>query len=33
MTEHGYTARNYAAQINNSTVVTRAYKRENAVAW
>ena len=33
MTNHNFTARDYAAQINGTTVITRAYKRENAVAY
>lgn len=33
MTFNGYTARNYAAQINGTTVITRAFKKENAVMF
>lgn len=33
MTVHGFTSRNYAAQINGTTVITRAYDRANAVAF
>lgn len=33
MTVNGYTSHNYAAQINNATVIVKAYKRENAVAY
>lgn len=32
MTVHGFTALNYAAQINGTTVITRAFKKKNAVA-
>jgi hypothetical protein len=33
MTIHGFTSRNYAAQIDNTTVITRAYDRANAVTF
>jgi hypothetical protein len=33
MTINGFTSRNYAAQVNNTTVVTRAYDRTNAVKF
>lgn len=30
---HGYVSRNYAAQINNTTVITKAFDRQNAIAY
>jgi hypothetical protein len=33
MTVNGFTPANYAAQINNTTVITRAYQRKNAIAY
>lgn len=33
MTINGFTSRNWATQINNTTVVTRAFDKANAVAF
>lgn len=33
MNHHNYISRNYAANINGATVITRAFKRENAVKF
>lgn len=33
MNDNGFVSRNYAVQINGTTVITRAFKKENAVKF